>query len=205
MKKILLLALMLVTSMVFAKEDVVTVQAYPVATYTSNPGESYQAFVLRVAENLRDWAAVNGQEACGPFAKYPDGRFVVELTTEKVQEACIIDTKAPEGATLVGDSIHDHPKGVSGGDFKLTATDCAFFLAMGESQSANACREHRYGVYVKGERPYDFSDDDFRGGAGYLVTMEDQHLRYQHGEGTSKDLGAVPATSSTTDVASVNH
>lgn len=194
---------------VAARPPLVKVQAWEVGTYTSNTGETKDAFVLRVAAVLDEWSRTEHTEACGPIAQYPDGRYVVALTTEKAQTMCIQSTAPPAGAVLTGDTIHNHPEPTSrSGMVRLGADDAVALRAAKDDMWR--CARRRSGCWVN-VKPYEFSGADYNGGAGYLVVAG--RLLYQHGWRTSAvvdpdiqaTLAATKATHNAPAIAEVGH
>lgn len=163
-----------------------TAQAWVVGTYASNPGESKQAFVQRVGAVLLDWSNQTGTEACGNIAQRNDGGYVVTLTTEKSHINCLFSVAVPDGARLIGETIHNHP-GTGVGEVKLDANDSTLAAALSDWDVQQCAR--RKACWVKTE-PADFSGPDYDAGAGYLVTQGT--LRYQHGRGTSELIYTFP-------------
>lgn len=179
-----LLALTLTFSVALAAgahEPMVTVQADEVGTYTSAPGESYEAFVVRVAKILNTWTQQNGKEACGEFSKAADGTYAIQLTTERAQVMCIFNLTPLPGTTLVGDSLHSHPTPTDrSGDYQMTDEDRAAFKAVGDWE--HAAKSNRW-VHGDGSLA-DFSTDDYDSGPGFLVARG--KLMYQHGRHTAR-------------------
>lgn len=172
----------------FAKEpEVFKVQAWVVGTFTSTPGESHDAFVLRVGQALKAWTDETGTEACGPIAQAKDGSYFVQLTTEKAQTVCLRSTVMPEGMTYTGDNIHSHPHKAAE-TVRLTARDKAALRALGEVKTVDDME--RLGITRVHIEADDFSPDDYAGGPGYLVV--NGTLRYQHGKGTSHAVAPLP-------------
>jgi hypothetical protein len=182
-----MLGMTLVTG-ALAHEAPISIQADEVGTYTSQPGESYVAFVTRVAQTLNAWSLQNHQEACGAFAKAANGTYQIQLTTEHSQLVCLITVEAPAGMALVGDSLHSHVASTdSSGEYRVTDADRAAFKAMGDW--THASKSNRW---EKGEGGNDkitnFSNDDYDSGPGYLVA--EGQLLHQHGRGTSTVITA---------------
>jgi hypothetical protein len=163
---------------VVAKADT-TVQTWVLGTYTANAGETKDAFVLRVASVLKNWADTTGTEACGGLAKNADGALTITLITEKAQVVCVFSPTAPAGTTYVGESMHCHPPMPTNPDgvIALTDTDKTILYALGDHVNGK-----RSAHWVKAE-PAGFSEPDYKGGPGYLVSQD--KLLYQHGENTS--------------------
>lgn len=204
-----LLLAALLTAPAIAHPPLITVQEWLVGTYTSAPGETKAAFLLRVAGVLDEWSRTEHTEACGPIAQYPDGRYVVALTTQRSQIMCVHSITPPDGATLTGDSIHDHPGATSkSGGVLLNSDDAVAARAAGDWAKWRCARTRHCWADVWPDR---FSDDDYNGGTGYLVASG--RLLYQHGRGTSvvveadiqAALAAVRAAGTAPAVAEVSH
>lgn len=162
-------------------------QAWLVGSYTSNPGESRDAFVLRVAGALKAWTDATGTEACGPIVRTATG-YAVTLTTEKSQVVCLISIQAPAGDTLTGDSIHSHPTDGGRRKVRLTTQDMAALRALGRGGFVDMLR--RMDIRQVDAEPDTFSPDDYATGAGYLVVGS--RLLYQHGQGTARLVATLP-------------
>lgn len=161
--------------------------AWIVGNYTATPGESKDAFVLRVAEALKHWTDSTGTEACGVIARDATGALQVVLTTEKSQVVCLIPTSAPGGGTLSGDSIHSHPTDGGRHKVRLTTQDLAALREMGRGGFVDMLR--RMDIRQVDAEPDTFSPDDYATGPGYLVVGS--RLLYQHGQGTAAQVAAL--------------
>lgn len=77
-------------------------------TTTSQPGESMDAFVLRIAPRLREFSDAMGFEACGVMAT--DGeRFGAVIGTNRAHAACGSAVEfVPDGMKATGETIHSH-------------------------------------------------------------------------------------------------
>lgn len=171
-----------------SEPEVFKVQAWEVGTFTSAPGESHDAFVLRVAEALKTWTDDTGTEACGPIVQAKDGTYSVQLTTEKAQTVCLRSTVMPDGMTYTGDSIHSHPAMKDGGhQVRLTTHDFDVLEAMGRVKLVDDMR--RMHIRTVEAEPDTFSADDYAAGPGYLVVKG--QLLYQHGEGTAQVVATL--------------
>lgn len=190
-------SLMCVVSMLFVSLFSLSIQAHPqvikleawvVGDYSSNPGESYDAFVLRVATALAQWTNDTGTEACGPIEQAKDGTYHVQLTTEKAQTACLQSIVAGPGMTYTGDNIHSHPAAKNGGyTVRLTGHDLAALEALGRMKLVNELR--RFNIRTLPVEPDTFSPDDYASGPGYLVVKG--QLLHQHGKGTSQVISTT--------------
>lgn len=149
--------------------------------YTSRPGESLEAFLLRIAPVLRTFTHTTGFEACGAIAKGPTG-YGVALGTNESQIGCLAgEAGVPEGMTWTGETLHSHPE-----DHELT-------MQPNDRAYAKATRTaDPYARTFEGS-PDGFSHADFRGAPGYLVA--NGQLLYQPGRPVrhAKVIGSVPA------------
>lgn len=166
-----LLLLSLLASPVFAHEgaenpvEQVNVKGLGVMTYqrlfeaVSEPGETLDAFVLRVSPRLRAFSDETGFEACGVLSS--DGeRFGVVVGTSHAHIACInFSVYRPAGMTSAKKTLHSHG---SEGKFKPNRADLAL---QGQHMSGRYKRLNT----VHGQKLNEFSDDDVRSGAGYLA------------------------------------
>lgn len=171
-----------------AAPQVFKTEAWVVGNFTSTPGESHDAFVVRVATALRAWTDETGTEACGPIVQAKDGTYSVQLTSEKAQTLCIQSISAPAGMKLTGDSIHSHPTANGGGTtVRLTGHDLAALEAAGRIKLVNELR--RFNIRTLRMEPNTFSPDDYAGGHGYLVIGD--KLLYQNGKGTARTIAVI--------------
>ncbi|WP_313251615.1 hypothetical protein [Stenotrophomonas sp.] len=142
----------------------------------SEPGESLDAFVLRIGPRLRAYSDAMGFEACGVLAT--DGeRFSVVVGTNFGYMACVSSSQfVLEGFRHAGATIHSHGKQ---GRFHPTKTD---LLLMGETFAGGRPSL----AVVHGQALNAFSDADRRSGAGYLAG-EDGRVFFQ-GNGTTREV-----------------
>ena len=128
----------------------------------SEPGESLDGFVLRIAPRLRAYSDATGYEACGVLAT--DGeRFGVVVGTNHSHIACVnFSVYRPIGMTSYKKTMHSH--GVEG-KFKPNNADITL---QGQHMSGRYLRINT----VHGQKLAEFSDDDFRSGPGYLAAPE---------------------------------
>ena len=167
----LAVALSLLASPVFAHEgaenpvEQVAVKGLGVMTYqrlfeaVSEPGETLDAFVLRVSPRLRAFSDETGFEACGVLSS--DGeRFGVVVGTSHAHIACInFSVYRPAGMTSAKKTLHSHG---GQGKFKPNKADMAL---QGQHMTGRYARINT----VHGQALDAFSDDDHRSGAGYLA------------------------------------
>lgn len=143
-------------------------------TETSAPGESLDAFILRVSPRLRDYTAATGFEACGVLAS--DGeRFGVVIGTNHGHTACVnFPSKVPEGMAFTGQTLHNHAEERA---YRANAMD---LVVLG--------RGARLGRLYRSQEPDQFSAEDFQL-KGYLVG---QHtVWHQQGKRTVRKVGAL--------------
>ena len=127
---------------------------------TSEPGESLDAFALRIGPRLRAFSDETGFEACGSLAKDDAGRFGVVIGTNRSRIACVnFNSKRPAGFLPTGETIHSH--GTTAG-FLANRNDITL---QGQLLSGKSGLRR-----VAGQRLDAFSKMDFDGGAGYLAT-----------------------------------
>jgi len=141
----------------------------------SEPGESLDAFALRIGPRLRAYSDETGYEACGVLAT--DGElFGVVIGSNRAHIACAnFNAFRPGGMKPTGQTIHSH--GVDG-RFHANRNDVAlqgqFFAG-------------QMGIKgVAGQKLNAFSKMDFEGGAGYLATPTG--VIHQQGEGTVRQV-----------------
>lgn len=147
-------------------------------TETSQPGESMDAFALRLGPRLRQFSDETGFEACGVLAT--DGeRFGVVVGSNRSHIACAnFHSKVPAGMRATGQTIHSHGKerGV-----RANRNDLALNGEIGHGQG---------GIRrVAGQTLDAFSATDYDGGPGYLAAPQGVVL-HQHGKGTSRRVAA---------------
>lgn len=140
----------------------------------SEPGESMDAFVLRISPRLRAYSDATGFEACGVLAT--DGeRFGAVVGTNHGHTVCVnFHRKVPEGMTLTGKTVHSHTTMRS---YRLTPAD---LLVVGGG---------RVGTVQRGDNPELFSEEDYAA-PGYMVSGK--HVWHQSGKGTRRVVGALP-------------
>lgn len=129
-----------------------TVEYQHLFTQVGEPGESLDAFMVRVAPRLRDYSDATGFEACGVLAT--DGeRFGVVVGSTRAHAACGSFLEAvPAGMETTGETIHSHREG---GLYRANENDRAL-LGL------------RPGSRFKTGPADEFSHEDFHA-PGYLV------------------------------------
>lgn len=127
----------------------------------SEAGETMDAFMARVAPQLRAYSDETGFEACAAIAQAPTGEYGVVVGTNKAHIACaIFSSMVPEGMRATGQTVHSH-----GGDRAFTASAADKTLMM------QALIPPRGRVLtVHGQTLDAFSDVDLDAGPGYLAT-----------------------------------
>ncbi|MBN8224822.1 MAG: hypothetical protein J0L89_08405 [Xanthomonadales bacterium] len=129
----------------------------------SDPGESLDAFVLRISPRLRAYSDETGFEACGVLATNGE-RFGVVVGSNRAHIACAnFDSFTPTGMTPTGQTIHSHgkdrPSRANKNDLALMGQQLAALGGAGKAM-----------VTVAGQALDAFSSTDFHGGPGYLAT-----------------------------------
>ena len=128
-----------------------------IGVYTSQPGETLHAFLLRLAPVLRDYTRRTGTEACGAIAKDAAG-YGVALGSNESQIGCLAgEAGVPAGMTWTGETIHSHPAG------------SFFYLTRNDRKLAWATHAEDPGARTFEASPNGFSDTDYASGPGYLV------------------------------------
>lgn len=160
----------------------ITTQAWVVASMISEPGESREAFIRRLAKYMQDWTDKNDAEACGFLAT--DGqRWGVKLTTQRSQVMCLMDPSiVPTGlvAKHSDDTIHSHPRASQGGWLEVSeATEKAAAVVGERGLERTGPWSTKVRVSVNG-----FSRDDYSSGPGFLVA--NGVIYYQKGRGTQQ-------------------
>lgn len=142
-------------------------------TARSEPGESLDAFMVRIGSRLRDWTRAEGFEACAAIAS--DGeRFGVVVGTNRGHTVCVnFHAKVPVGMTATGQTVHSH---TTMRRYRLTQAD---LLVVGGG---------RVGAVQRGDNPELFSEEDFSA-PGYMVSGTT--VWHQAGKGTERAVGAL--------------
>lgn len=142
----------------------------------SEPGETHEQFVQRVAVFLNGWTYYNSVEACGVLARNSHG-FSVVIGTLDSQVHCD-SVLYLAGYQATGETIHSHPMPDAAG--RLVISDRTRLLT-------GDLLDGRRFVEVQRKQ---FSADDYRAGPGYLVT--DGVLLHQRGVGTRQLVAMLP-------------
>lgn len=143
----------------------------------SKPGETLDAFALRIGPRLRAYSDATGFEACGVLAT--DGeRFGVVVGTNRAHIACANRSAfVPAGMKTTGETIHSHGLDSS---FQVNRSDRLLLRLPGTAM-----------VTMSGQKLDAFSPMDFHGGPGYLVTP----TGVLHQQGTASSVRDVRHTS----------
>lgn len=141
----------------------------------SEPGESLDAFALRIGPRLRAYSDDTGYEACGVLAT--DGeRFGVVIGSNRAHVACAnFDAFRPASMKPTGQTIHSH--GVEG-RFHANRNDVALQGQLFAGQMGIKS--------VAGQKLDDFSRMDYDSGPGYLATPSG--VIHQRGDGTKRQV-----------------
>lgn len=146
-----------------------------VSLLVSKPAESRNDFLLRAGGMMAAYTQMSGFEACGQVCV--GERTGIVITTSQAQGGCAVVDRCPGANMLpIGQTIHTHPQMRH---YKVTRADAIL-----------SNFKHRVGVRVSGD-PGKYSDTDFEGGPGYLVT--EGKLLHQQGRGTETIIGELIA------------
>ena len=117
---------------------------------------SMDAFAAKVGEELRTFTAANGVEGCATICKAKDGSaWGAVLTSIYSQAACPRTSACPKGMEETSEDIHSHLHQLT---YEPTELDKLFLY-----------RQYKAGQKV-GTDPNYFSEGDFEGGHGYMVS-----------------------------------
>lgn len=138
-------------------------------------GESRKDFMLRAGAVMGAWTDETGLEMCSSLYGSPSGQLRVYLTTSHSMLGCAFADYNLPGWKSLDVTIHTHPsKPVA----SIKTKDRLFL--MGPERNA-----------AMGEfSPEKFSEIDFEGGEGYLVSLG--KLRHFDGKRTVKVIGTLP-------------
>lgn len=147
--------------------------------YFSEPNETLDAFMLRVAPVLDKFTAEKEWEACAAIGKTPDGqRYGFILTSSQAALGCLVYTEAlPAGMVSANVSIHSHPgtREVYPGYMDRQ------IMAMRGMKVVQA--------EMKNQGRSGFSPEDFDAGPGYLVAGG--NVMFQEGRGSVRRVGRL--------------
>lgn len=129
----------------------------------SEPGESLDAFALRIGPRLRAYSDSTGFEACGVLAT--DGqRFGAVVGSNRAHIACAnFEAFVPAGMKPTGQTLHSH------GNDRPSRANKNDLALMGQQLAAQGGTGKAL-VTVAGQALDAFSVTDFKGGHGYLAT-----------------------------------
>ena len=133
--------------------------AYPatkIGDVRGNVGQDMDQFVIELGKNLRDYTQETGFEVCASICRSSDGLFGAQLFTMQSHTVCPIPPKCPSGMEVSGQTIHSHTTMRS---YKINRADMAV-MGIGA----------KVGGSMHGDNPELFSDEDFGGGPGYMVS-----------------------------------
>lgn len=166
-------------------EEVGRFQVYyqKLGAFESRTGETKERFMARVGTFLAYYTNNTGWEACGMVQEADNGDgWAVRLITNGSQIGCAQIKFDTPGYTNTNESIHSHP---GEGSLRVSLQDQRIRGDVG-------C-----GTYVR-VQPYDFSPQDYKVGAGYLVVpagmFSGPKLLYQNGVGTSQHVDTLSRT-----------
>ena len=146
--------------------------------YTSEPGESLDAFVMRTAPLFDKYTAEKEWEACATIATDGQGRYGFVLTSSQASLGCILyPDDIPEGMVATNMNIHSHP-----------ATKEIYPSHMDHQiMHLRGMKVLRDEIPNQGKRG--FSPEDYEAGPGYLVVAG--KVLYQEGRGTIREVGKL--------------
>lgn len=130
----------------------------------SEAGEGQEQFLIRVARAMQSVTAETGYEYCARLGMNENG-FAVVITTNKSQIGCLVTAETVPGYAPSALHIHSHPH--------------ARFVRAIEADLAFV-KDAKVGDRIK-VQTFTFSNTDYNGSAGYLVTVSS--LMYQWGRG----------------------
>lgn len=146
----------------------------------SVPGETREAFLLRVGSVLQSYTERTAFEGCGLIWESHDGTgWAVPLTSNEAHAGCVITSAPAAGMRPTRESIHSHP--AHGQEtYRVSSVDRALLLGHAQLHA------------VRRSDGRTFSPTDLAGGPGYVVA--EGRLLHHDGAGAAsiRDLGAVP-------------
>jgi hypothetical protein len=143
-----------------------------VTALVSVEGESKDDFLRRAGGLLEGYTDRTGFEACASVCQSPT-RTGVYITSSKAHAYCAAIDRCPlSDMTNTGETIHSHPQEKRYVVNQNDAIFSNFRHKRGERRSVDPDR---------------FSDLDYAGGSGYLVTAGE--VRYQQGKGRESVIG----------------
>jgi hypothetical protein len=150
-----------------------------IADYTSNPGESEHAFLIRMVPVFRAWANKTAMEACAEIGSDGAGRYGLVVGTSRSHLGCVIDdARVLPGMAGTGETIHTHGRCAP---FAANRADMVL-MDPATASAVDAVRAMRRPL-LNGQTLDQFSAADYNSGPGYLATPTG--LIYQHGDGTA--------------------
>lgn len=141
--------------------------------------QSEKELINKTSVWMRNFTRTSGYEACANICHSPTtNMFAHVLATSNSQIGCAVsNNRCPSGFVPLGRTIHSHPN--HGDALVMNNADREFLRARSPGQHIR--RRHRMSAQAN-----QFSEIDYIGGAGYLVTM--QNVWYQEGRGTEKKI-----------------
>ena len=159
-----------------------------VAIKLSQPGESLDDFVVRVAPIFDAFTARTEWEACGMLAQDATGRYALVIGTLQAALSCGTSRdNVPEGFTAIGQTVHSHPRTKT---VRPTPSDL-------EIQRQSGLRGLPYKAVESNKGAKSFSPEDFAAGPGYLVSAG--RILHQAGLKTVRTVGELE------DLAPIRH
>lgn len=145
---------------------------------TSDPGETLDAFALRIGPKIRAYSDETGFEACGVLAT-DNARFGVVIGTNRSHIACAnFKEFIPAGMVPMKQTIHSHGTDIP---FKPNHSDHA--LSGTQLNKVGLGRNSGRPLSImRGQTLDEFSDADLTGGPGYLAAPAGLVL-FQDGSG----------------------
>lgn len=150
------------------------VQAEMVTIVISTEGETKEDFLRRAGGLMEGYTARTGFEACASVCQ-SSTRTGVFITSSKAHAYCAVTERCPSSNMVnTGESIHSHPQET--------------LYVVNDNDAIFSNFRHKRGDR-KRVKPNLFSDQDYAGGPGYLITAGE--LRYQQGEGNERVVGST--------------
>lgn len=161
-----------------------------IADVTSEPGESENAFLLRIGPQLRAYSDKTGFEACGTIGSDGQGHYGVVLGSSHSHLSCVnYPDRVVAGMTATGYTIHSHGKQ---GVFSMSRNDKLLFsVGADPTETTGLSPDGMDLVMVHGQLLDRFSDSDYESGPGYLATPTG--VIFQHGAQTTTVITATAA------------
>ena len=147
-------------------------------TVESEPGESMDAFAVRIGPRIKAYSEQSGFEACGVIAQ-KDDKYSVVVGTNFGYVVCVNSGNlVVEGFKHAGATIHSHGKD---GKFRPSKTDLAFMGQHFSGRNPNL-------TVVHGQKANEFSQEDHKSGAGYLAGSDGKLFHQANGRTRQVDI-----------------